>query len=89
MTTDEMIKKVHEIVFDDRPIKLRDIVDIVGIRMDINKVILDTYQSNLTDALLRFVIVNETQVHHTTPETMKQPKQWTFSGELRGYKYRF
>lgn len=36
---------------------------------------------NRSDFVCRFVTVDETWVHHYTPETKQQSKQWTLTGE--------
>ena len=98
VTTEEMIEKIHGIVLNDRRIKVREIVEIVGIshervlyilhqqlemkklsavdqkriRIDICKEVLCQFQLNPADFLRGFITVDETWVHHYTPETKQQ-----------------
>jgi len=39
------------------------------------------FKRNPKEFLQRFVTVDETWIHHYTPETKEQSKQWTKSGE--------
>ncbi|WP_291969528.1 hypothetical protein, partial [Candidatus Symbiopectobacterium sp.] len=39
------------------------------------------FQKNLQDFKLCFVTVDETWIHHYTPETKEQSKQWVTKGE--------
>jgi histone-lysine N-methyltransferase SETMAR len=50
-------------------------------RKDISTDCLALYKSNPTEVLRRFITVDETWVHHHTPETKQQSKQWTVKGE--------
>jgi histone-lysine N-methyltransferase SETMAR len=50
-------------------------------RKDISTDCLALYKSNPTEFLRRFITVDETWVHHYTPETKQQSKQWTVKGE--------
>lgn len=42
---------------------------------------LEVFKKNPTDFLRRFVTMDETWIHHYTPETKQQSKQWTARGE--------
>ena len=55
-------------VLNDRRIKVREIVEATGITQG-------------TEFLRRYITVNETWIHHYTPETKEQSKQWVFKGE--------
>lgn len=115
VTTDEMVDKIHDIVLADRRVKIREIVETVGIsfervqnilhehlgmtklsarwvprlltldnkrnRMTTSKLCLDMFKRNPKEFLRRFVTVDETWIHHYTPEMKEQSKQWTSSGE--------
>ena len=50
-------------------------------RMTIAEESLALYKRNPTEFLRRFVTVDETWIHHNTPETKQQSKQWTARGE--------
>ena len=50
-------------------------------RMTTSKHCLDMFKRNRKEFLRRFVTVDETWIHHYTPETKEQSKQWTESGE--------
>ena len=39
------------------------------------------FRSNKAEFLRRFITIDETWVHHFTPETKEQSKQWTEKGE--------
>ncbi|KYN01329.1 hypothetical protein ALC62_07948 [Cyphomyrmex costatus] len=110
-----MVKKVLDIVISDRRLKLREIVEIVGIseeriffhilheilgikkltsrwvprlltvenkrvHMTISKECLDLFKRNPREFFRRYVTVDETWIHHYTPETKQQSKQWISSG---------
>jgi histone-lysine N-methyltransferase SETMAR len=113
-TTPEIIKQVHDMVLDDRPMKVREIAQIIGIskervgyilqeeldmkklcarwvprlltadqkrtRMKISEQCLDRFNKNKTDFVRRFIIMDETWIHHYTPESKQQSKQWTEAG---------
>jgi histone-lysine N-methyltransferase SETMAR len=49
-------------------------------RMTTSEQCLALFKSNPTDFLRRFVTVDETWIHHYTPETKQQSKQWTARG---------
>jgi histone-lysine N-methyltransferase SETMAR len=112
--TEEMIDKIHDIVLNDRRVKLREIVNIVNIsyervwnilnehlhmkklsarwvprlltidqkrvRVTISKHCLELFKHNPSEFLRRFITVDETWVHHFTPESKQQSKQWIEAG---------
>lgn len=49
-------------------------------RMNLSKQCLQLFQRNPDEFLRRFVTVDETWVHHYTPETKQQSKQWVEAG---------
>lgn len=51
------------------------------VRMEISQQCLNKYNHNPQDFLRRFISVDKTWIHHYTPETKQQSKQWTKSGE--------
>ena len=50
-------------------------------RKDVSADCLALYRRNPTEFLRRFITVDETWVHHYTPETKQQSRQWTMKGE--------
>ena len=114
VTTEEMIEKIHDIVLNDRRVKLREIVDIVNIsyervfniihehlhmrklsarwvprlltidqkrnRVTTSKQCLGMIRHNRDDFWRRLITVDETWIHHYTPETKNQSKQWVEPG---------
>ena len=50
-------------------------------RVRCSKDCLQLFQRNPQDFRCRFVTVDETWIHHYTPETKEQSKQWIASGE--------
>ena len=50
-------------------------------RKDVPIECLAMFHSNKADFLLRFSTIDETWVHHVTPEKKEQSKQWTERGE--------
>src|ERR1700712_1634247 len=50
-------------------------------RVTTSKDCLDMFKRNPKEFLRRFVTVDETWIHHYTPETKEQSKQWTSPGE--------
>lgn len=50
-------------------------------REDVSIECLAMFHSNKADFLRRFITTDETWVHHFTPETKEQSKQWTERGE--------
>lgn len=113
-TTDEMITKVHDLVLNDRRLKVRVIADTIGIskervghilhehlhmrklsarwvprlltedqkriRVTTSEYCLSLFKRNRTEFLRRFITVDETWIHHYTPETKIQSKQWVEAG---------
>lgn len=113
-TTPETIEKVHDIVLDDRRVKVSEIAEAVGIseervrnilhnqlgmrklcarwvphllttdqkqmRKRLSQQSLDRFNRDPTDFVRRFVTMDETWVHHYTPETKQQSKQWVEVG---------
>lgn len=114
-TASDNIKKIHQMVLDDRRMKVREIEEALGIskerichilneelgmrklsarwvprlltldqkriRMNISKALLTRFKQNEPDFLQRFITVDETWIHHYTPETKEQSKQWIAKGE--------
>lgn len=115
VTTPEIIEKIHDIVLQDRRVKVREIAEIVRIsdervrnilheHLDMRKVSarwvprlltidqkrirvttseanLAMFKRNKKEFLRRFITVDETWIHHHTPETKQQSKQWITTGE--------
>lgn len=113
--TPEIVDKIHELVLNDRRMKIREIAKDTGIstervyhvlheyldmrklsarwvprlltkdhmrnRMTISKECLAMFNSKPDEFLRRFVTVDETWIHHCTPETKEQSKQWVSAGE--------
>lgn len=113
-TTSEMIEKVHDLILNDRRIKVREVANTMGIskervgyilhkelhmkklcarwvprlltadqkciRMKISEQCLDRFHKDKTHFVRRFVTMDETWIHHYTPESKQQSKQWTESG---------
>jgi histone-lysine N-methyltransferase SETMAR len=48
--------------------------------MKISEQCLERFNKNKTDFVRRFIIMDETWVHHYIPESKQQPKQWTKAG---------
>jgi hypothetical protein len=112
--TPEIIEQVHDIVLDDRRIKVHEIAETIGIskervghilhekldkkklctrwvpglltadqkctRTKISEQCLEHCNKNKTDFLHRFITMDEALVHHYTPESKEQSKQWTEAG---------
>ncbi|KMQ83449.1 histone-lysine n-methyltransferase setmar [Lasius niger] len=108
-TTTDNIEKVHQMVLDDRRIKVREIAEAVGIskervchiltedlgmkkltarwvprlltqdqkrnRMNISEALLKQFKRNKSEFWRRLITVDETWIHHYTPETKAQSKQ--------------
>jgi len=49
-------------------------------RMKISEQCLERFNKNKTDFMRRFIDMDETWIHHYTPETKQQSKQWTEAG---------
>ena len=105
-TTDEIIAKVHQMVLDDRRIKVREIAEVMNMsierichilnqhlgmrkpaarwvprfltvdqkraRMNISNALLAQFRHNKFEFLRRLITVDETWLHHYTPETKIQ-----------------
>jgi len=54
-------------------------VDQKSIRMNVSQECLNIFKRNPTNFLRRFITVDETWIHHYTPE-MKQSEQWVEAG---------
>lgn len=110
VTTTEMIKKIHDIVLNDRKVKVREIVKAVNISFDRvlnilhnylamqklcarwvpreltidqkrNRVVLSEqnlayFKKDPKEFMRRFITMDETWIHHYTPESREGPKQW-------------
>jgi histone-lysine N-methyltransferase SETMAR len=50
------------------------------IRMKISEQCLGHFNKNKTDLMRRFITMDETWIHHYTPESKQQSKQWTKAG---------
>jgi len=48
--------------------------------MKISEQCLERFNKNKTDFVHRFIIMNDTWIHHYTPESKQQSKQWTEAG---------
>ena len=115
VSTPETIKKIHDMVLADRRLKVREIVEAIGIshgsvvsilsdhlgmrklsarwvprlltidhkrnRVTVSQECLALFNRNMDEYLRRFVTVDETWIHHNTPETKQQSKQWVSQGE--------
>ena len=49
-------------------------------RMKISEQCLERFNKNKTDFLRRFITMDETWIHHYTPESKQQSKQWMEAG---------
>jgi histone-lysine N-methyltransferase SETMAR len=49
-------------------------------RMKISEQCLKRFNKNKTDFVYRFITMDETWIHHYTPESKQQSKQWTEAG---------
>ena len=115
VSTPEMIDKIHDMVLNDRRVKLREIVEATGVskgtvisilhekldmkklsarwvprlltaenkrnRVVTSKALLEQIRRNPDEFLRRLITVDETWIHHYTPETKEQSKQWIGKGE--------
>jgi hypothetical protein len=114
-TTPEITEQLHDMVLDDRRMKMRETAETVGIskecvgyimheeldmkklctrwmprlltadqkhtRMKISEQCLERFNKNRTDFVRRrFITMDETWIHHYTPESKQQAKQWTEAG---------
>jgi hypothetical protein len=57
-------------------------------RMKISEQYLERFNKTKTDFVLRFIIMDETWIHHYTPESKQQSKHWTEAGRLAPKKTR-
>jgi hypothetical protein len=48
--------------------------------MKISKQCLERFNKNKTDFVRRFITMDETWIHHYTPESKQQSKRWTEAG---------
>ena len=55
-------------------------VDQKRTRMKISEQCLERFNKNKTDFVRRFITMDETWIHHYTPESKQQSKQWTEAG---------
>jgi histone-lysine N-methyltransferase SETMAR len=113
-TTPEITEQVHNMILDDRWIKVHEIAETIGIsrervgcilhekldmkklcarwvprlftadqkrtRMKISEQCLEHFNRNKTDFVRQFITMDETWIHHYTPESKQQSKQWTEAG---------
>jgi len=49
-------------------------------RMKISEQCLERFNKNKTDFVCRFITMDKTCIHHYTPESKQQSKQWTEAG---------
>ena len=117
VVTPETIKKVHQIVFENRKLKLREIADTLKIsygsvyailheHLSMRKLLskwvprlltvdqkrqrvvdsercLELFRRNKPNFLRRYVTMDETWIHHYTPESKRSSAEWTAVGEKR------
>jgi hypothetical protein len=50
------------------------------IRMKMSEQCLGRFNKNKTDLMRRFITMDKTWIHHYTPESKQQSKQWTEAG---------
>jgi transposase len=101
-TIPESTEQVHDVVLDDRRMKVREIAETIGIskkrvgyilheELDMKKLLrkigaalseqcLERFNKNKTDFVRRFITMDETWIHHYTPKSKQQLKQWTEAG---------
>ena len=113
----ETIKKVHEIVFENRKLKLREIADTLKIsygsvyailheHLSMRKLLskwvprlltvdqkrqrvvdsercLELFRRNKLNFLRQYVTMDETLIHHYTPESKRSSAEWTAVSEKR------
>ena len=114
-TTDDNIAQVHQILLDNRRIKVREIAEAMNmskervchvlhedlgmrklsarwvprlltldqkrVRMNVSNALLAQFRRQKSEFWRRLITVDETWIHHYTPETKMQSKQWTAKGE--------
>lgn len=51
------------------------------VRMNLSNALLAQFRQNKSEFWRRLITVDETWIHHYTPETKEQSKQWTAKGE--------
>ena len=81
-------ERVHSILTEDlemRKLSARWVPRLLTIdqkhtRRTLSRTNLNVYEENSANFLKRFVTMDETWVHHFTPETKQQSKQWKYSG---------
>ena len=117
VVTPETIKEVHQIVFENRKLKLREIADSLKIsygsahailhehlsmrrllskwvprlltvdqkrkRVVDSERCLELFRQNKPNFLRRYVTMDETWIHHYTPESKWSSAEWTAVGEKR------
>jgi len=54
--------------------------DLKRTRMKISEQYLERFNKNKTDFVRRFITMDETWIHHYTPEFKEKSKQWTEAG---------
>ena len=91
VTSQKIIDKIHDIVLNDRRLKVREISKTVNI--SVGRVwhilheclgmmkLLGMFQRNSKEFLRLYVTVDETWIHYYMPETKNQSKMWTGLGE--------
>jgi len=57
-------------------------------RMKISEQCLERFNKKKTDFVRRFITMDETWIHHYTPESKQQSKQWTETGRSAPKKTR-
>ena len=117
VVTSKTIKKVHQIVFENRKLNLREIADTLKIsycsvyailhvhssmrkllwkwvprlltvdqkrqRVVDSKRCLELFRKNKPNFLRQYATMDETWIHHYTPESKRSSAQWTAVGEKR------
>jgi len=84
-TTPGIIEQVHDMVLDDQRMKVREIAETIGIskervgyilhELDMKKLCarwlqcLEHFIKNKTDFVCEFITMDETSIHHYTPES--------------------
>ena len=81
-----MINKIHDIVLNDPKVNEKALCKMGTI--DQKRIRVTTFEQNLVyfnrnpkEFLRRFVAIDETWIHHYTPESRKGAKQWVKPGE--------
>ena len=120
--TSEIIEQVHNMVLDNRQMKVHEIAETIGIskervgyilheELDMKKLCarwmphlltadqkrtcmkiseqgLEHFNKNKTDFVCQFITMDKTWIHHYTPESKQQSKQWTEASCLAPKKTR-